>query len=189
MLDRILPFLQKEMNAYFRLKYNTRRDMVALVNLQNQGDNVLREMENTVLMTLINVEEERTKRAGETYVRTRDSYARLNPPIHLNFCILFAANFESKNYIEALKFTSAVVSFFQVNNVFFTQSHPELKNDMERLAAEIVTIDFHHLNGLWATVGVPYMPSVVYRFRTVAIQEGVTKGGGALISGIDTSEE
>ena len=75
------------------------------------------EATDKVVMSLVNVEEERLFRAVDHNQRQDDgSYAKIRPETRLNLYLLFIANLT--DYDEALKALSHIISFFQHRSYF-----------------------------------------------------------------------
>jgi hypothetical protein len=85
--------------------------------------------------------------------------------------LIFVAYFNSSNYLEALKFISGVIGFFQGKSIFTPDNTPMLTGDASKIVAEVVNIDFKELSNLWGAIGGKYLPSVVYRFRSLPMSE------------------
>lgn len=181
MIQEILQFLTKEMNQFFRLKYGLREDLAVLCNLMNQDESILKDQLNKILVTLIHLEEDRVHRDHGSYVKTDDQFSRSKPAVKLNMQVLYAANFAPGNYAEGLNYMTGVVGFYQAHNVFLAQQYPDLKTRQEKLGVELVNLTLHEQNNLWATLGARYMPSILYRMKTVYVQEPVLLSKGSLI--------
>ena len=64
------------------------------------------------------------------------------------------------------------MQFFQVHPVFDRLSAPEMDRAIEQLSLEIENLDADGLSQLWGMLGSRYLPSVLYRMRTVTIDAG-----------------
>lgn len=111
---------------------------------------------------------------------------RQNPPIQLNLQVLFAAYFPG-NYLEALKFISLVLAYFQGKQVFTAQNTPELPNGVDKIVVEINNLDQHALNQLWSAIGAKMMPSVSMKIRMIVITRGQILQEVPEITGTDTT--
>jgi hypothetical protein len=121
-------------------------------------------------ITLLNVEEERTFREqlpSQSYVDGQ--HVVREPELRLSLMVLVAANFTV--YVEALKYLSWALTFFQANPVFTTERHPALDPRITRLTAELQTLNFEQTNQLWTFLGAKQLPSATYRIRLVALQD------------------
>ncbi len=186
MLEKPLQFIASSLNNYLRLRNRgTGTDnFLALTDIvDDQGKFAV--AQGTVGMSLINIEEERVNRAqirdvirGENGVL---GYA--NPEIRLQLHLLFVANF--KDHDESVKNISAVIGFFQSNNVFTPARYPELDENIEKIVFELGSYGFEQLSYIWGFIGTNYRPSVLYRMRLVAIQEALQQARGAVIDETD----
>ena len=121
-------------------------------------------------VALVNVEEERALRSQVPQTQFADGrHVVVEPEIKLNMHLLFAAQF--RQYDQGLRQLSLVLTFFQAHPAFTSERNPGLDPRIERLTAELVTLTYEQLNQLWAAIGGKQIPSVVYRFRLVAIQD------------------
>ena len=86
---------------------------VAMVESGN-GDNNLDEK---VIISLVNIEEERTLKNVPSFQRSpvNGNIEYFNPPVHLNLYLLFTANFSqgAEPYGRALQQISYIIQFFQ----------------------------------------------------------------------------
>ena len=93
-------------------------------------------------------------------------------PVHLTVHLMLASSFDPENYLESLKILSHAVQFFQVHPVFDRISAPEMDRAIEQLSLEIENLDTDGVSQLWGILGGRYLPSVLYRMRTVTIDAG-----------------
>ena len=183
MIDKAIDFLKDELNAYLKLNVGDEYGKtVKSANILNQDGTVEATLEDSIIATLINVQEERiTKAQGYQLDTINGQQVKLNPEIKLNLFILFTANF--KNYNESLKFLSHLISFFQSKNVFDPKNSPALHVSIEKLIADLHTISFEQQNNLWGSLGAKYMPSVVFKVRLIVVQERKALKTSETISG------
>ena len=94
------------------------------------------------------------------------------PDLHLNMKILFSAHFNPLNYVQALKYLSEVINFFQAKPVFEQSNSPGLVDtNIQKLNFNIYHQDTNVKNNLWATLGAKYMPSISYHVRLITITD------------------
>ena len=98
----------------------------------------------------------------------------------MNLHVILAANYKGKNYTEALKILSRGMSFFQDYSVFDHQNNPDMPIGLEKLIVDVENIKIQDMNNLWSAIGTKYVPSVLYKIRTVAL-------GGGFISATPTT--
>jgi Pvc16 N-terminal domain len=172
MIHEILPAIQTELNKFFKSKHNLNEDKVLLSNLVNMDGSLAIQETDKIVMTLVNVEQERSKSNTGGYEQTeKGGFLKVNAPININITILFAAYFTPENYLEGIKFLSSTIAFFQSRNSSFDpQNTPGINGLVERLQAELMPLEFRELSNVWSGLGAKYLPSVVYRIKTIPIQ-------------------
>ena len=187
MIDQVLTFFETELNRYFQSRFQLKStDKRAIVASLMSGEGKMNsEAREKLVISLINLSEEKNVQGNANhYARAGNKpIGRLSPPVDLNLNLLFAANFKDQK--EALKYISAVIGYFQVNRSFSPSAFPRLDASIDKLNAEIVNHDVDTLNNLWSLIGTHYMPSMVYRMRSIRVQEGKVKGEVGPITGID----
>jgi hypothetical protein len=93
---------------------------------------------------------------------------------------LISSNFQNTDaddptddYVEGLKQLSYVISFFQTRNVFTHDNSPTLASldpNIQRLTVELYSYSFEQLYNFWTVVGTKYLPSVLYKVKTLFFQ-------------------
>jgi hypothetical protein len=149
---------------------------------------------NRVLLSLVNIQEERTLRNGPTYVRD-DGSLRVrheNPPTVLNLAMLVAATHTS--YDDALRALSRALLFFQSRTVFthesvdpgsMTDGAPV--NDRDRLAEFRMVVSLwspsmEEINDMWGMLGGKQFPFALYSVRALELRSGVAQRESGLIT-------
>jgi len=184
-IDKALSFLADSINSYYEYNLGSNyNETVKLSGIVEQDGSSAKDTDNSILLSLINIEEERVFKTQRPTVETVNGQSVLfNPDIKLNLFTLFTANFS--NYKESLKFISHVVSFFQINNVFTPGSHPTLDDSIQKLIVDLYTISFEQQNNLWGALGAKYMPSVIYKLRMLVVRESVVRDSATQVSGLN----
>ena len=135
----------------------------------NQGGETFR-----IVMTLVNLEEDRIAESQQYYQKINDKVQFFNPPVNLNAYVLLSSM--ADNYLSELRLLSYIITFFQANPVFDEERFPHLNNRVEpekpwlkigKLITSLHPITFEQQNNLWAAIGAKYMPSVLYKIRTI----------------------
>lgn len=143
------------------------------------------ELDNHLVLSLVNLEEERALKNGKSFVSnnlTEVTYR--NNPIHLNLFLLFTANY--RNYETALKRLTQVLTFFQGKQKFTPNNSPGANPGpppiMEfSLVMDLLSLSFEEINHLWGSLGGKQSPFVVYRGRLVTISDQrILEGGGRI---------
>lgn len=200
MINTSLSFLKTVLSNFIILKdplisAGSLTTPVILDNIVSQKNEPLHTGGDFVLMSLVNTEEETVGKSQLPYFKTSDDKLNvLNPDIKLNLYIQFAAFSDTTTggqnpYVRALKLLDQVVFFFQYRNVFTSSQYPDLqKGGVEKLVVEPVSLTFEQLNHLWATLGAKYLPSVIYKCRTLTFRESVVSPVLPLITEILSEE-
>ena len=138
-----------------------------------------------IIISLINVEENRMSRDPRNYRKSGSDLTYKNPPVHLYLTLLFTALTSVSGYEKALQNLERVISFFQKRYVFDHSNVNNMNEGIEKLVMEMVSINLEQLNHLWSILGGRYQPSVVYKMRMVTIdnEDGID---GTVIKEIET---
>lgn len=173
MISSVLIFLKDKLNKHLSAKSEiadgSAEEMVVFVS-DDKVDPISFKMQ-AVSVLLINLEEEKTLRDPDRYARQTASgiHQRSQPDIHLNLYVLFAVRFSQ--YEQGLSYLSLIIRYFQANPVFNHQNAPELSADIEQLVLELITLPLSEQNDLWNALRTTYRPSVLYKVRTLVIQD------------------
>lgn len=155
MIHEVIPLVAADLNDFLEARFDTSADPVILSNLVNQDGTLAIKEENKVIVTLINVE-----RDGSNQMYG-GGYSRGDIPIHINIYVMFSAYFA--NYAESLKFLSGIIAFFQAN--------PSYTHDGNLIRMELHNSDLKDISNLWTAIGAKYLPAVIFKFRTLNMDE------------------
>lgn len=198
MLRTTLEFLAEELNGYLRRKDPTNfgTDKVAIVSqLMSPEGNFAVSTEGAevskVILTLVNLEEERITDAQNFYKREAGQVQVINPPVNLNLYVVFSTF--GSNYGTTLRLLSYVISFFQANTVFTSTIYPQMNANVEddkpwqkidRLIINLHATTLEQQSNLWTAIGAKYMPNVLYKIRTMSFVDLEPKSEGPPITEI-----
>ena len=171
MISKALIFLTDFLNQKLKISYGLDNDPVLASSLINPDGSIIDNIENKIIISVINMEHETFAKSQQNYKKNGNSYGKIAPSIHLNLYLLISANYGSKNYLEAFKMLSKVISTFQANPYFTTQENPTLESPLNKLTLEIYNIPITELSHIWSGIGAKYVPSIVYKMRMITIQE------------------
>ena len=150
----------------------------------------------SIAMVVANIQEDREFRDPDRYqrqvIKTKGVPPdRHYPDIHLEFTVLFIANF--KDYANAWNQLSKALFFFQQHPVFTAEEDSDLPKCIKRLSNELCTQTLQQQNELWGALRSSLRPSILVRFRLmtlrgpameeikqVQVQEVITKTKGSL---------
>ncbi len=163
-----LDFIHKKLESHLKKGKQVNEPMIVLGSPWSHNDN----NKNTSFLnsiSLINVEEEKVfkSQVPRPVQRENGKYSLQEPDIKLNLYILISAY--NKNYEDGLKIISEVVSFFQ-SNVVFEKESAKLPDGVEKIIAELYTVNFEQQNQIWASLSTGYLPSVIYKLRMFVVE-------------------
>lgn len=177
MIFEALQLLVLELNQYLNSIDNQSDDVVVLGNIaqldsQTGGGTGPNSLLNKVVLTLINIEEEKTLKNIPNYKVINDISEYQNAQIHLNLYILISTT--STSYENALKYLSRVLRFFQGKTVFTQKNSPLSQQpgiglEDFKLILDLYSPTFEEANFLWSTLGGKQLPSVIYKVRMVQL--------------------
>lgn len=178
MINSALQFMKNELEHY--LKYDI-GDSTVEVNLGNVAlfeTEKGADIENKVIVSLVNLEEESTLKNKRGYHRTvTDGIQFRQQPVFLNLYLLFCSNYTQ--YPTALQRLSLILAFFQNRKNFtianaMAPQNQDLFKESEldfSLTFELYTLTFEQINHLWGSLGGRQLPSVMYKARLVKIED------------------
>lgn len=183
MIEPTMSFLCDQLNKFIFVKdplgtAGASTGVVILDAIVNQKNEPTHAGGDHVFMNLVNIEEETVGKSQLPYFRSADDKLNVqNPDIKLNLYVQLSAFSESTlggtvPYSRALKLLDQVILFFQYRSVFQGTHYPALKKaGIEKVIVDPISLTFEQLNHLWATLGAKYLPSVLYKVRTLTFRE------------------
>ena len=181
MIARALRLLVDELNEYIDsvdslLGPLNRPPVVNLGHIalaENAGQNNSGTL-GRVILSLVNLEEEKRLKNNGRIVKVDDEALLSNPPVSLNLYLLFSASIA--DYETALHRLSQVIEFFQGKFVFTIANSPtpravsdEKLADL-KLILDLHTLNFEQINDLWGSLGGKQVPFVLYRGRLIVLR-------------------
>ena len=179
MIDTAVQLLRDELVQYLTvIGYNHPENFVVIENIALLESNATTNLDNSIVFTVVNIEEESTLKNIPAFSKNLVGKARYeNPPIYLNVYLLISCSSKSitgdMEYIDTLTRLSHVIRFFQGKNSF-VQYDPTKIGPFDdimdfKIKAELYTMTFEQINHLWGVLGGKQMPSVLYKLRLVAL--------------------
>jgi Pvc16 N-terminal domain len=191
MLAVALKFIRDTLNQHIKSP-DLPENLVQIGNvalIDAYSNSASNNLTNKVIISLINVEEERTlKNAPQIAARQNSdgTTATKSSPIYINLYLVFGAN--NTDYGVSLEYLSKIISFFHTYKVFEGQAYQDLgEAGIEKMIFDLCTMRFEELNQVWGILGGKYVPSVIYKVRLFAIQQEIGQGVG-LIRHIETQQ-
>jgi Pvc16 N-terminal domain len=152
---------------------------------------VATELENHIVLSLVNLEEERALKNGQTaFPLSTGDVSYRNRPVHLNLFLLFTANY--RNYGTALRRLAQVLTFFQGKQKFTFANSPGPNLPQSGIAdfslvMDLLSLSFEEVNHLWGFLGTKESPFAIYRGRLVVIADQRLLETGGRIQDIDVT--
>ena len=184
MIKESLEYLAKELNR--ELNNNANDPMFVLDNvarLDIDSDATSSGNQSKVLITIVNIEEEKKLKNDPFYIRRNDpqigeQIEKRNPTLYVNLYVLISC---ADKYTNALTHIDNVIEYLQGKYVFTAQtanpadSYPA---KVEKIILDLFSLNFEQINHLWGILGGKYVPSILYKMRLLPIQYGRTEKVG-----------
>ena len=157
--------------------FGLNEDVVVVSNILEQDGTVATHVNNKIVVSLVNIEEESLLRNSKT-PPARPTGARAtvtSPPLHVNLYLMFASYFGGNNYQEGLKFISNTIFYLQGQSVFNQHNSPGLDAGIDKLTLEMHNLDITDLSNLWGVLSGKYLPSVLYKVRMITVDAGAVR--------------
>lgn len=190
MIKPALILLREELRAFLSSKGDTTD--VILENIALLETNDASNLDQRIIISLVNIEEESTLKNTNNFFKTSASKGNYsNSPVYLNLYLLMTANYTGgdspkNNYLLALSNLSFVISFFQGKNIF-TIANSQVPNILDfydaqdkqylpdllnmKITLELYTLTFEQINHLWGSLGGRQVPFAMYKARLVMITD------------------
>lgn len=125
--------------------------------------------DTNIIISLINIEEDRVSRDPQNFIRHGTGVIYKNPAVNLNLTLLFTAVRDNGGYGLALQSLQNLIAFFQRKYVFDHLNTPALNVGIEKLILEMISMNVEQLQLLWSMLGGKYHPSIAYKMRMITI--------------------
>ncbi|MBX2924689.1 MAG: DUF4255 domain-containing protein [Chitinophagaceae bacterium] len=185
MIDQAILLLKSELQNYISgidESVNVVTDNIGLLET-SKGET----LDNNIVITMVNIEEETTLKNQPALRRPFSGIATYrNPPVCLNLFILFTCNYFGNGYPFALKRLSYVIKFINTRSSFSISNRTEEITEV-RFTMEMVKLSFEQVNHLWGTLGGRQIPFVLYKLSLVALSDAAVIRESPLIEEIETN--
>jgi uncharacterized protein DUF4255 len=190
MIKAALILLREELRAYLASKGDSTDVILENIALLETSD--ASNLDQRIIISLVNIEEESTLKNTQNFLKTSSSKGNYsNSPVYLNLYLLVTANYTGgdspkNNYLLALSNLSFVISFFQGKNSFAVGSS-QIPNILDfydaqdkqylpdlldmKITMELYTLTFEQINHLWGSLGGRQVPFAMYKARLVMITD------------------
>jgi hypothetical protein len=176
MIPEALTVIVGLINEYILPGHTDEPLVLSNISRVNDGDEFTQNMKDKLVLSIVNIEEDRVAKSPDNFVKENSLIRYKNPAIHLNLTLLFAATHD--DYPKAIALLEKIVRFFQIKYVFMPGDTPELAtanmiNDfnVEKLIFDWMNLNLEQVHQLWTTLGGHYIPSVIFKLRMITIDE------------------
>jgi hypothetical protein len=185
MFAALLNLLRDELNAFISQKKGADAIYVAIANLNNISENT-QSADNKIIASIVAIDEEKTLKTPENFIRSNHEITYKQPTLWLNVCIMFTFFTRSAENYDGLDLLGNVMQYFQSkpiltsNNVIDQANFPQ---NIDKIRSELMSLNFDQSNNLWSLFGGRYHPSVLYKFKSIAIDnQDITPGGPPILT-------
>lgn len=169
MIDLALTLVCNRLNAHLSAVYSVQEDLVVLAPLSDAEGRPTAETRNRLAMFMTNIAEDTIARSSPKAARGLMGGTR---PIHLDLYFMLASGHDPELYGEGLKLISTTLMFFQANPVMTPARMPDMPIGLSQLTFEIANMRAEEVSQMWGNLGGRYVPSVMFKMRSVMIDSG-----------------
>ena len=166
MIDVALKFLRDYLNQEITVPANP----AVLANITKDDDIT----NNKIHISLLHIEEEKMTKEVIHQRRLNPAdgfYTTINPEIRLNLYVLITYLYNAKNYEEALKQLSNVITVLQGKYVFTKPDFMKPAYEpLQQIVVDLHTQTLEQNNSMWQALGDKLSPSLLYKMRVIGIQ-------------------
>ena len=185
LIQLVLELVKAKLDAFLGEAHEGHEGWVVLSNLVDHEGHPADGTKDKLVMYLANIQHETViGTPGRTAVMGSGQYSIVAPPLYINLWLLIVANFSGKNYPDGLAMISRAIAFLHQNSYFTRENSPTLPAGIEKLALEMVNLDFTELNYLFGVSGAKYLPSVCYKIRLIPFRSDAVEGVLPTVKGL-----
>ncbi|MEJ7679295.1 MAG: DUF4255 domain-containing protein [Segetibacter sp.] len=181
-----LLLITEEINLF--LDHGNPQKALSLGNISmfNDGDEFTVSLKDKLILSMVNIEENRIAKTPDNFIRKGDRIIYRNPPLHFNITLIFSA---THTYDKALPLIEGVIRFFQIKNVFDSTNTTALDPDVQTVVFDLISLNLEQMHQLWTSLGGKYIPSVIYKMGIMTIDEAMNKAVAGVITGITIDDK
>lgn len=187
MIDAALSLTAQRLNGHLAGRFEAAEDLVVLAPLTDPEGKPSDITRNRLALFVTNIAEDPMPRRAHAKGVSAIGRANQAPPLHLDIYAMLAAAHDPNIYSEGLKMLSAGLMFFQSYPVLTPQNTPEMPRDMQQLSFEISNLRPEEMGQMWGNLGGRYVPSVMFKIRTITLTTGAIKSISPAVSAPSTS--
>lgn len=173
MIDQALQLVRDRLNDHLRLRFDVPEDLVSLSALTDADGKQTEGARNRLALFLTNIARDAVPRSRRERGSVLVSQAQ---PLHMDVYFMVASGHDADLYPEGLKLVSAALMFFQSHPVFKPQNTPDMPLGLSQLTVEVSNLKVDEIAQIWSNLGGRYVPSVMFKMRSVLIDAGAVTG-------------
>ncbi|MEM7490270.1 MAG: DUF4255 domain-containing protein, partial [Pseudomonadota bacterium] len=170
MIDLALDLLRRRLDDHLMTRFGVEDPLVVLGPPTDGEGKPTAEARNRLALFLTNIAEDTVPRGRPKGLARQLVQAE---PVHLDLYVMLASSYDAEIYGEGLKLISAAMTFFQSHPVFTPLTAPEMPPGLSQLTVEIANLGAEDVAQIWGNMGGRYLPSVLYKVRSVVIDGNV----------------
>ncbi len=173
MIDQALQLVRDRLNDHLRVRFAVAEDLVSLSPLTDAEGKPALDARNRLALFLVNIARDPVPRGP----RGQGVASVTQPlPLHMDVYFMVASGHDADLYPEGLKLVTAALMFFQSQPVFSPQTTPDMPQGLTQLTVEISNMALEEIGQIWSNLGSRYVPSVMFKMRSVMIDASVVTG-------------
>ncbi|WP_299507536.1 DUF4255 domain-containing protein [uncultured Roseobacter sp.] len=169
-IDLALGLVAQRLNSHLAARYGVQDDLVSLSPLTDAEGKPAADARNRLVLFLTNIAQDATPRTGASRGSVQVIQAQA---IHLDIYFMLASAYDAETYAEGLKLISAALTYFQANPVMTPRNTPDMPQGLSQLSLDISNLRVEEMGQMWGNLGGRYVPSVMFKMRSVMIDAGV----------------
>lgn len=190
MIYETLQILKEQLDGYLDAAGLGKIVILDNVAMLESGSDVADGLEGKVIISLLNIDEEKTLKNTSAVQVNNNRAEYKNPPLHITLFFMVSAFCDS--YANSLMAISKTMEFFQGKNLFTSANTifdrtevPEAFSDEFKFVVDLYTPGFEIWNQIWSNLGGRQLPSVIYKVKLLEIDANKKLASGALITQIN----
>lgn len=172
MIDQALTLAVDRLNGHLSGQFSAPDDIVVLSPMTDVDGKPADAVRNKLAFFVTNISEDALPRRGHSRAASLTGKTVETAPLHLDIYTMLAASFDAQIYTEGLKMLSAALMYFQSYPVLNPQNAPEMPAGLQQLSFEISNLRVEEMGQMWGNLGGRYVPSVMFKIRTVTLASG-----------------
>ncbi len=171
-IDAALSLTVSKLNGHLSGRFGAPEDIAVLAPLTDPDGKVSELTRNRLALFITNISEDSVPRRGQGRGAPLAGFTAGVDPLHLDVYAMLAASYDANIYGEGLKMLSAALMYFQSYPMMTPQNTPNMPKGMQQLSFEISNLRVEEMGQMWGNLGGRYVPSVMFKIRTVTLTSG-----------------